>query len=280
MVFDLRAFDLDDDHIVTATRQVQTIATTHGGRYNMAYALSWVLANQVIQRYYGSQGVDAIPVWKDDFGWTTIILPQAQGCVATVDSGLESQRYILLDGIAVNWRQSGAGNQTAAQYDFGAVVNLEQKSVEDAVIEAVLLLGLDNESTARADHRECLHGPLAYAYTKLFQVVTDLIANAPELVVKREIVIDLNEYGQPLAAPRHRLRVHNLAQPGITRDFFELVHVATNSHVFVNIYTGDMLYTEPDDTVHVLEYPGWNELNEEQLEAYLANLLMIALPQS
>jgi hypothetical protein len=56
-----------------------------------------------------------------------------------------------------------------------------------------------------------------------------------------------------------------------------LFHVAANSRLYINIFTGDMVRTEPDDSVHVVDYPGWNERNEEQLAAYFAGLLHINL---
>jgi hypothetical protein len=177
----------------------------------------------------------------------------------------------LFDAIAVNWKNGG--QESSAHSDVANAILVQNCPPAQAVNEALRHLNLSE--VAPFDHSSCLHGPYGYAYTKLFQVVTDLVCRAPEMVGKRELAIDVTAYGQIRSEPQHPLRKLGLAQPGVTRDWFELFHVAANSRVYINIFNGDILYTEPDDTARSLDYPGWNELNEDQLTAYFAGMLRI-----
>ncbi len=263
-----------EDTLDKIAEQVETIKRTHGTQFPSSYALSWVLANQVVQRYYGRFGLDAIPIWRDNFGWTQFNLTRASNCQQRPNHTEESQRYIVFDAIAVNWDQKQTSGREA-QYDLGHAIWVRHQRPEIAFEEALNHLNLDQQEPF--DHSPCLHGPLAYAYTKLFQVVTDLICQAPEMVGKREQTIDLDHFGNPLEEIVHPLRKAGLAEPGVTREWFELFHVPTNSRLYINISTGDILRTDPDDTPHTLDYPGWNERNEEQLMTYFAEMLHIPL---
>ncbi len=263
----------DEEKRDKISEQVEAIKRTHGKQFPPLYALSWVLANQVVQRYYGRYGLDAIPLWRDNFGWSQFSLTRSSTCKQPPDRNEESQRYIMFDAIAVNWKKQEDGGSPDAQYDLNNAIWTRHQSPNSAVSEALDHLNLDDPTPF--DHSACLHGPHAYAYTKLFQVVTDLVCHAPEMVGKREISIDLDHFGQPFSESVHPLRQAGLVGPGVTREWFELFHVSANSRVFINIFTGDILYTEPDDTARVLDYPGWNERNEEQLTAYFAGMLRI-----
>jgi hypothetical protein len=265
-----------EDKLDKIAEQVETIQRTHGKQFPTSYALSWVLANQVVQRYYGRLGLDAIPLWRDNIGWWQFNLTKATTCQQVPNRNDESQRYIVFDAIAVNWARPQEGCGCEAQYDLNHAIGIRHQRPGVAVEEALAHLRLDNEQEP-FNHASCLHGPHAYAYTKLFQVVTDLICQAPEMVGQRELVIDLDRFGNPLEEPQHPLRKLGLAQPGVTREWFGLIHVATHTQLFINIFTGDMLCIESDDTPHILDYPGWNERNEDQLSAYFAGMLHIAI---
>lgn len=271
----------DDDKHDKVTEQVNAIKKSHGRQFPPNYAISWVLANQVVQRYYGKLGLDAIPVWRENFGWSQFSITQANNCLQPANRTEESQRYIVFDGIAVNWLIQQQSESTAsgreAQYDLFNAIWIRHEPANLAMQQSIAHLNLDDHEAF--DHSGCLHGPHSYVYTKLFQVVTDLICHAPEMVGKRELVIDIDHFGNAYDQPVHPLRVFKLADAGITREWFELFHVPTNCRVYINIFTGDILYTDPDDTPHVLDYPGWNERNEEQLTAYFANMLRIEIAQ-
>jgi len=251
--------------------QVQNINHSHGQMYPKNYALSWIMANQVVQRYYGRFGVDAVPVWRDGFGWAQFNLTKATNCLQPINTGEESQRYIVFDAISVNWKKQGDGGET--QVDVYNTITIQHRPPALAVEEAIEHLDLDDQEPF--DHSACLHGPHAYAYTKLFEVVTDLACIAPELVAKREITIDLNSFGQVRDDVMHPLRQLKLAQPGLTRDWFELFHVPANTYVYINVFTGDLAVVESDGSVRALDYPGWNELNDEQLTDYFAQMLRV-----
>jgi len=265
-----------EDKLDKIAEQVETIQRTHGKQFPTSYALSWVLANQVVQRYYGRLGLDAIPLWRDNIGWWQFNLTKATTCQQVPNRNDESQRYIVFDAIAVNWTRPQDGSGSEAQYDLNHAIGIRHQRPGVAVEEALAHLHLDNDQ-APFNHASCLHGPHAYAYTKLFQVVTDLICQAPETVGQRELIIDLDRFGNPLEEPLHPLRKLGLAQPGSTREWFGLINVATHTQLFINIFTGDMLCIESDDTPHILDYPGWNERNEDQLSAYFAGMLHIAI---
>ncbi len=257
------------------TSQVETVFETHGKMFPVNYALSWVIANQVVQRYYGTQGLDAIPVWRENFGWTQFNLVRAQNCILWPNTVEETQRYIVFDAIAVNWQvQDGC---CEGQYDVLAALEMQNQTPLMAITGAVRHLCLD-KPWPDSDHSSCLHSHHAYTYTKLFEAVTDLICQSPEMVAKRELMVDLDSFGQPLPEPVHPLTKMGLVEPGAHRDWFELCYVPANRSVFVNVFTGDICYTESDGTPSALDYPGWNELNEEQLTTYLGGLL--GVPES
>lgn len=270
MTLDLDVLVLENDLSDKISLQVDTVYRTHGNVFPAGYALSWILANQVVQRHYAAQGLDAIPVWQDNLGWSQFNLTRATSCTLRPDPAAESQRYIVFDAIAVNWKLHAGGLE--GQYDVVAAMQIQNQTPLMAITGAVHHLDLEDECRA-ADHSACLHGPHSYTYTKLFDAVTNLICQAPELVARREITVDLDSYGQPLEEAVHPLRQVGFAEAGVTRDWFELFYVPANRRVFVNVFTGDLCYTEPDDTPRALEYPGWNELNEEQLSSYLGNIL-------
>ncbi len=262
----------DDVNHDKVTEQVTTLRRTHGRQFPPGYALSWVIANQVIQRYYGRLGLDAIPIWRENFGWSQFSLTRATNCLQPPNKNDESLRYIVFDGIAVNWGNqgdNGAGNE--AQYDVYNAIFARNMRPNVAVREAVDHLGLDEQESF--DHSSCLHGALSYAYKKLFQVATDLICHAPEMVGRRELNVDLDSFGNSFEEKVHPLRQTGLAEPGMTREWFELLHIPTHSRIFINTATGDLVRTDASEISHILDYPGWNERNEEQLTAYIAQML-------
>ena len=269
----------DEEYRDKITEQVETIRRTHGRQFPPNYALSWVIANQVVQRYYGRQGLDALPIWRDNFGWSQFTISRAATCLQPPNKSDEGMRYIVFDAIAINWKsqsqstQSGVTNE--AQYDVYNAIFARNMRPNVAVEEAVAHLDLEDQEPF--NHAACLHIPLAYAYTKLFQVATDLICHAPEMVGRRELAIDLDTFGNFFDEAIHPLRRVGLAEPGVTREWFELFHIPTNCRLFINITNGDLVRTDPDDTPHILDYPGWNDRNEEQLTDYFAQ--MLGVPQ-
>lgn len=274
MTLNIDELVLENDLLDKITTQVDTILETHGQIFPTDYALSWVIANQVVQRYYGTHGLDAIPLWRDNFGWTQFNLVPAQNCFVSANPAEETQRYISFDAIAVNWRKKAGGH--AGQYDVTEALLLKQQSPFAAIQGALDHLELDYGPLA--DHSFCLHSHHCYTYTKLFDAVTNLICQAPEMVAKRELVVDLDVFNQPLSEAVHPLRRSGLVDAGVYRDWFELFYVPANRCIFVNVFTGDLCYTQSDDTVCTMEYPGWNELNEEQLTTYLGT--MLGVPES
>ncbi len=271
MAFNIDDILLENDLSDKITVQIQAVYQTHGQIYPLDYAFSWVLANQVVQRYYGPQGLDAIPVWRENFGWSQFNLVRAQSCFLPTDISNESQRYIVFDAIAVNWRKRHGGSEI--QYDLLHAIDFQKQTPLMAINGGLQHLGLEEEKGG--DHSACLHSPHSYTYTKLFEVVTDLICLAPEMVAKREFTVDLDDFGKPLARSVHPLRQVGLVEPGVQRDWFQIFYGPTNRSVFVNIFTGDLCYTESNDIPRTMEYPGWNELNEEQLATYLGGILGI-----
>ena len=269
----------DEQYHDKITEQVEAIRHSHGRQFPPNYALSWIIANQVVQRYYARQGLDSLPMWRDNFGWSQFTITRASNCLQPPNKSDESLRYIVFDGIAVNWKHQGqnenstSGNE--AQSDVYNAIFARNMRPTIAVEEAVSHLELDDQDPF--DHSGCLHGPLAYAYTKLFQVATDLICRAPEMVGRRELSIDLDAFGNTYEEAVHPLRKTGLAEPGTTHEWFELFHVPTNCRLFINTTTGDLVRTDPDDTPHILDYPGWNERNEDQLTDYFAQ--MLGVPQ-
>ncbi len=275
MTLDIDELLPDEDKLDKIAEQVEAIRRTHGKQFPPNYALSWVLANQVVQRYYGRNGLDAIPIWRENFGWSQFNITQAITCQKPADKAEEGQRYIVFDAIAVNWKRQQVEANREAQYDLNNAIWVRHQRPVVAVAEALAYLELDNQ--APFDHSACVHGPHAYAYTKLFQVVTDLVCRAPELVGKREVVVDIDHFGNPLEEIVHPLRQIGLVEPGTTREWFSLFHVATNTRLYINLVTGEMVRVLSDESIHTLENPGWNDRNEEQLMAYFAGLLGIPL---
>lgn len=273
MSLSIEDFLSENDANYKIKEQVDHVTQSHGETFPRTYAFSWVMANQVIQRYYGRVGIDAIPVWRDNFGWSQFNLTGAANCQQPAQNALETQRYILFDAIAVNWRKSEAGG--TPHFDVHNAILVQHQSPAEAVSMAINHLDLDDRTGY--DHSACLHGPHSFAYAKLFQVVTDLICRAPEMVGRRELNVDLNTFGQVREEPAHHLRKLGLAKPGITYDWFELFHTPTNIHLYINIYTGDLVYTNSVEDARAVEYPGWNERSEEQILLYFAQMLKVPL---
>lgn len=273
MSLSIEDFLLENEANVKINEQIELINQSHGSTFPRNYALTWVMANQVIQRYYGRIGIDAIPVWRDNFGWSQFNLTKAANCLQPPQTTLENQRYILFDAIAVNWRKSESGG--TPHYDAHNAIMVQSQLPAKAINASID--HLDLEDRTGFDHSACIHVIHRHAYCKLFQVVTDLICRAPEMVGRRELNIDLNAFGQVREEPTHHLRKIGLAQPGITYDWFELFHTPTNIHLYINIYTGDLVFTNSFEDARALDYPGWNERNEEQILHYFAQMLKVPL---
>jgi hypothetical protein len=267
---DLLLENESDDKV---NEQIELIQQSHGNVFPQNYALTWVLANQVVQRFYGRGGIDAIPVWRDNFGWSQFNLTKASNCQQPPQTALETQRYILFDAIAVNWRKSELGG--TPHFDVHNAIMVQKQATTKAIKAAINHLDLTDRTGF--DHSACIHVMHQHAYCKLFQVVTDLICRAPEMVGRRELNIDLNNFGQVREEPTHHLRKLGLAQPGIAYDWFELFHTPTNIHLYININTGDLVFTNSYEDARALEYPGWNERSEEQILLYFAQMLKVKI---
>ncbi len=238
------------------------------------YPLCWIVANQIVQRFFKRHGIDAQPAMQEGVGWHRFNLTGVEVC--QLQKGFKEAAWgkILFGTMTV---ESGGGKKPL---DFGDQLKEDPLLALRQIID---ILDIDDPSTygkgaatsqaernryllrkLGSDHRNCLHIHKSEFYTSLYQAITEVILSLPTAQAARELWIDVTPYDPtPFPRPLHPLRRLEIAEPGITRDWFSLRNKTVE--IFWNLNDGTMVHhnqimpwedyedkTEPEDLVFLI----------------------------
>lgn len=148
----------------------------------LAYALAWVVANQVVSRRFPESGVDVFPVFHPDTGWDRFVIGRRfSGAAFKFQPANEFGMLVVSDDDGPHLTTPGG----VVRLKLGRAL----RDDPEATIEQVLTLTPGQELDASPlSNRERIP-----RYSEYYHAVTDLIVQHPGLVVSREIFIDDEE---------------------------------------------------------------------------------------
>lgn len=175
-----------------------------------AIVAGWQTANSIVQAHYEKGAIDAFPIYSEEAGLESFMLTRRLSCVVH-NSDLPDQygKITLIGDASPSLMQSGKSIDLAAapdQFD-----------------------GVDEDLTG---HERCWHR-YAKQYPSIYQAVTDLITEFPQVSAAREIFVD-KEF---VEGTYHPLYLHAFVQePQMVYDWFAIE--ADDQAIFIKI-TGE-----------------------------------------
>ena len=160
---------------------------------------AWQIANELVQVHYEQGAIDAFPIYSEEAGLEKFMLTRRLACVVH-NSDLPDQfgTIQLVGDYAPRYVRE---NRTFALADKSSI------SAEFADVDEEL-----------AGHERCWHR-YATQYPRIFQVVSELIAEYPEVSAAREIYVD-KEF---VEGTYHPLYLHSFVQdPMMVYDWFAI----------------------------------------------------------
>jgi hypothetical protein len=161
-----------------------------------AYALGWIVANQIVQARFALAAVDVLPVFHPERGWDRFLITRR------VSSHLydklpadELGRIVLAGENAPRYVMPSAGVR------FG----LREQLLDDAdgAIGRVLAQ-IPEKPGGVGDLKKMRPSERAPRYPDLYAAVTELVLEYPGLVASREVYID----NEPIDGQYHPLHLH------------------------------------------------------------------------
>jgi hypothetical protein len=197
------------------TNEMHVVSTTDQdtGATREAVVAGWQAANAIVQAHYEKGAIDAFPIYSDEAGLEKFMLTRRLACV--VHNGDLPDQWGTLHLTGAASRQFSRGKETR---DFGDIPGLLS---EFAAVDEPL-----------EGHERCWHR-YATQYPRIYQAVTDLIAEYPQVSAAREIYVD-KEF---VDGTYHPLYLHAFVQePMMVYDWFAIE--ADEQAVFIKI-TGE-----------------------------------------
>lgn len=162
----------------------------------LAYALGWIVANQIVQARFAAAAVDVLPVFHPENGWDRFLITRRVSSHLFNAVPADELGRIMLSG-------DGAPRfvQPAARVRIGLRSLLERDA--DAAIAQVLAHipekpgGVGDLKTMRPSER-------APRYPELYAAIADLLLEYPGLAPSREVYID----NEQIDGQFHPLHLH------------------------------------------------------------------------
>lgn len=183
------------------------------GATREAIVAAWQAANAIVQAHYEQGAVDAFPIYSEDAGLEKFMLTRRLACVVHNNDLPDQWGTIHLRGDASRTYVRGE-----TSHDLGDLSGLlsEFEKVDEP---------LDG-------HERCWHR-YATQYPRIYQAVTDLITEYPQVSAAREIYVD-KEF---VDGTYHPLYLHAFVQePMMVYDWFAIE--ADEQAIFIKI-TGE-----------------------------------------
>jgi hypothetical protein len=199
--------------------------TTSATRYlatpdRLAYALGWIVANQIVQQRYAGSAIDALPIYNPERGWDRFLLTRRVTGRVFKQKLADEFGQIRLTGTDAPRLVSPEGKTLLR---LGQALRDAPDDAIAAVLEHIPAPYINTNRSNQIAQRE-----QAPQYPLYYDSVTQLILDHPGLVVAREIYIDDREVdGQQHALHRYGAEVkpdtqHETRLVGMTWDWFQL----------------------------------------------------------
>lgn len=147
-----------------------------------AYALGWIVANQVVQARFPAASVDALPIFHPENGWDRFLLTRRVSSHIFNALPADELGRIMLSG-----ERSPRYSLPSAGVRFG----LRQQLLDDPdVAIATVLAQIPEKPGGVGDLKKMRQSERAPRYPDIYAAVTELILEYPDLVASREVYID------------------------------------------------------------------------------------------
>ena len=172
----------------------------------LAYALSWVVANQIIQNRFPSASVDVLPIFHPEHGWDRFVITRRASSHIFGSLPADELGRIMISG--ENAPRYSRPSQRV-RLPLGARLRDDpERAVGDVLTQ------IPERPGGVGDLRKMRRSEQAPRYPDLYAVITDLIVDYPGLVASREVYID----AESIDGQYHPLHLHSaeLSSHGMT----------------------------------------------------------------
>lgn len=185
----------------------------------LAFALGWVVANQIVQARFPTSAIDALPVFHPENGWDRFLLTRRVSAAAFKHQPANEFGMLLLSGEDAP-RFTTPGGKTLLPLGRSLCTSPHETIQE-------LLARIPQPPTGTVDAHRIHRREAAPKYPLYFNAVTELILEHPGLVAAREIYID----DQAIDGQFHPLYLHavdllpegrGVNAPRLTHNWFQL----------------------------------------------------------
>ncbi len=190
----------------------------------LAYALGWLVANQIVQARFLQSGIDAIPIFHPEHGWDRFLLTRRLSGNAFRYRPADEFGLLMLAGQDAPRLTSPDGKTRIPLHQ--ALLDRPDEAIDE------LLAKIPAPPLGTSDANRIRAGEQAPTYPAFFNAVTELIIEHPGLVAAREIFIDTEQ----IDGQFHPLYLHatDLAPTGGRG-----VNVATTTHRWFQLQFGE-----------------------------------------
>jgi hypothetical protein len=236
----------------------------------LAFALGWIVANQIVQQRFASSAIDALPIFHPERGWDRFLLTRrVSGRVFQARKADEFGQLRLTGTDAP--RLVSADGKTLLR--LGQALRDTPDDAISAVLEQIPVPALNTNRSNELSSRE--QSP---RYPLFYDVITQLIVEYPGLVAAREIYISDREIdGEYHPLYRHAAEVApgdrrgiNLA--GMTWNWFQLQY--SGIYAFLDKRGTRAVYRTDSQTWSRVKTPLTDE-PDERVRQRIANWLRL-----
>ncbi len=226
----------------------------------LAFALGWVAASAIVQAYFRSAGLDALPVYHPAHGWDRFLLTRRVSCALCADEPADSFGMLMLSGEGAPLLVHPNGDVRLA---LGSHYRADPEGAQAALREQIAPPPLPP-----GDHATCPH-ERAPAYPLLFAAITELIVAHPGVVAAREVYVD----NEQIDGTYHPLYLHTGGRAiGHTYDWFAIAWEGRT--IFVRTH-GERVIYEPEPGTWRSEATGFTSADSPTIARTLGAWLQI-----
>ncbi len=176
-----------------------------------AIVAAWQAANEIVQAHYETGAIDAFPIYTEDGGLEKFMITRRLACV--VHNGDLPDQYGTLQLTADDTPRYTRGDKSFDSSD-----------------RTRLLAEFEGTDEPLEGHERCWHRYAGAQYGRIYQAVTELVAEYPQVSAAREIYVD-KEF---VEGTYHPLYLHSFVQePQMVYDWFAIE--ADDQAVFIRI---------------------------------------------
>ncbi len=162
----------------------------------LAYALGWIVANQIVQARFATAAVDVLPIFHPERGWDRFLITRRVSSHLFNHLPADELGRIML---------TGDNAPRFVQPSAGVRIGLRDSLLSDAgsAINRVLSY-VPEKPGGVGDLKKLRPSERAPRYPEIYAAITDLLLKYPGLVVSREVYID----NEAIDGQYHPLHLH------------------------------------------------------------------------